>query len=53
MCNILDADANLQGASSQLSLNIRRAADFLVGVGAPGSSEKKLSTKQPPNAREM
>ena len=43
LCRILDTDANLQGASSQLNLNICRAANFPVGVGATGTSEKMLS----------
>ena len=44
LCDILDADANLLGASSQLDLNIRRAANFLVGVETPGTLEKELSS---------
>ena len=41
LCDILDADANLLGASSQLDLNIRRDANFLVGVECCGSWDSR------------
>ena len=41
---MLHTDAILQGPSSQLDLNIHRAATFLVGVVAHGTLEKDLSS---------